>query len=510
MGRELVIRGLPDALVRDSWWFGAAEDGAGAGDGGRAGGGTGLWRGRADRGRAVALLAVVLAGDVLIYGHAPGLSLAIFAAVIFVAAVLDRKAGARTVRGPAAILALSALPVVEYVQSLSVAFLVAGLAIAIAWARLGPAAGPRVLRGAVRLLLSLPHAGLFAAVAGMQTWATGAASGAGLARALRRAMRGWAFPAGGALVLAALLTDANPVLAVWVDRLLSFDVDLGPAIRRGLFWVGTALAVWPLIALPDGALGAAPATGRARRVPGLGINAASVARALVLFNLMMAVQTVLDLRYLWAGGALPEGMSHASYAHRGAYPLLATALLAGAFALAARPFLGERRHLRALVFVWLGQNVLLTMSAVLRLAIYVEAYGLTYLRVHAAIWMALVAAGLILTGWQIGRGRSNRWLIVRSAALGLGVLYGSCFVNFAGLIAAYNLARSDGADLCYICALGPTALPAVRASGVALPCEIDGWRIAGWRDWGFRLWRVQRYLDGVADPEATHEDPGRR
>ena len=43
----------------------------------------------------------------------------------------------------------------------------------------------------------------------------------------------------------------------------------------------------------------------------------------------------MDFVYLWGGKTLPDGMSYAEYAHRGAYPLIATALLAGAFVLVA-------------------------------------------------------------------------------------------------------------------------------------------------------------------------------
>ena len=58
-------------------------------------------------------------------------------------------------------------------------------------------------------------------------------------------------------------------------------------------------------------------------------------RSLVLFNLLFAVQTVMDVHYLWRGAALPDGMTYATYAHRGAYPLIVTALLAAGFVLVA-------------------------------------------------------------------------------------------------------------------------------------------------------------------------------
>ena len=93
-------------------------------------------------------------------------------------------------------------------------------------------------------------------------------------------------------------------------------------------------------------------------------------RSLVLFNLLFAAQTVMDINYLWAGAALPEGMSYASYAHRGAYPLIVTALLAATFVIVAmRPGSNAERSplMRALVFLWVGQNVLLVVSSILRL-----------------------------------------------------------------------------------------------------------------------------------------------
>lgn len=83
-------------------------------------------------------------------------------------------------------------------------------------------------------------------------------------------------------------------------------------------------------------------------------------RGLLLFNLVFLVQNLLDVEYLWAGAALPEGVTYAGYAHRGAYPLIATALIAGGLTLLA--FSGKCsgpawKRARVLVYFWLGQNV---------------------------------------------------------------------------------------------------------------------------------------------------------
>ena len=63
------------------------------------------------------------------------------------------------------------------------------------------------------------------------------------------------------------------------------------------------------------------------------LGPSTILRSLILFNLLFAVQTVLDGIYLWGDVALPDGMTYAAYAHRGAYPLIATALLAAGFVL---------------------------------------------------------------------------------------------------------------------------------------------------------------------------------
>lgn len=168
-------------------------------------------------------------------------------------------------------------------------------------------------------------------------------------------------------------------------------------------------------------------------------------RCLAIFNLLLAMQTALDLRYLWGGADLPAGMSHADYAHRGAYPLVATALLVAAFVLIAmrRGGPGDRsRLIRILVITWIAQNVLLCLSSILGLDLYVETYSLTCLRLAAGIWMGLVATGLIFIPLRITLQPTNRWLISMSLAALATVLYIGAFFDSAGFIARFNVRNS--------------------------------------------------------------------
>lgn len=335
------------------------------------------------------LAAPVVLGDRLFWNSAPGISLSVFAAAILAAVVLALPAR-RHLAGPLALFVLAALPVAEHVQGAVGRLPDAGADGQRGLAAAGPAAGPRnLLRGRLGLAVVFPLTGLWAPVP-----ATRAIAGRVRREAPVRVKRGnWVFPAGRAMVLGALLLQANPILADWAGQVLTgrnLHVS-ARTVARMLLWTGLGLLVWPFLDTPSRPR-ALPDPGPLR----LGLTAPSVLNALVVFNAMLAVQAGVDAVYLWSGHALPPGMTHAENAHRGAYPLLATALLAGAFALSARPFLAERPVLRPLVLLWLVQNVALPLGAMYRLDRFVGACGLTCLRLHAGIWKGLAAAGLAL------------------------------------------------------------------------------------------------------------------
>jgi hypothetical protein len=241
-----------------------------------------------------------------------------------------------------------------------------------------------------------------------------------------------------------------------------------------------------------------------------------VIRALVLFNGLFAFQTLTDAAYLWGGVRLPEGLSYAAYAHRGAYPLLATALLAGAFALLTQRFWPGRPILRGLLALWVVQNVALVASSALRLELYVEVYGLTRLRFAAFVWMGLVAAGLALMLVQMRRGKPMIWFLVRAFGLAGVVLYGLCFFNLDGYVARHNLAHTGPAlDNSYLCTLSEGAAPALAAhlaAGQKVHCARSS-RVhtpQDWREWGYRNARLRHSLAAVRNgPIVPRPEPPR-
>lgn len=503
---SLTLNGIPNSILKDSWWLTTPNDTAQRTD-------PPLTDSETDSGRGMpiiaGLLVLILLADLLFWNHAPGISVALFGCAIFAVAqaVRSKTPALNQLLGPIALTLLGTVPVVIYVQALSVLLLALCLSAALIWVS-RPDLGLVTSCGrAVGFVLSFPVK-CIDRVLRLIGWIfkKPAPETAQLkSTQLRRELRNWAFPIGGSLVFIALLLDANPVF----ERLLTLNLSFDGLINRGLFWTGTAFLVAPLVDFRTP--GASPLSGPepVRFAARLGINAGSTLRALMVFNALICIQMLSDAAIILGGAQLPDGMSFASYAHRGAYPLLATALLAGGFAMAATPFLKEHRLIKPLMLLWLAQNAILCGAAIMRLDLYVEAYGLTYLRVYAFIWMGLVAIGLLMTLWQVWTERTISWLLARLALLAFVTLFATSMVNIAQAIARNNI-ELDGFDIGYLCELGPTAAGPVaeavqRDPGLALYVSSSHCaagrvpQIGDWREWGFRNWQVARYVARVQD-----------
>lgn len=275
-----------------------------------------------------------------------------------------------------------------------------------------------------------------------------------------------ALPVLGTSLFLALFSAANPLISNAFARIDLLAAVGGFSITRLFFWLVATLLVWSLLRPPRILL--AESTARSGELGLPGVSPASIALSLAAFNLVFALQNGLDIAFLWSGAPLPGDMTLAEYAHRGAYPLIATALLAALFVLVTlRPgtSTAESRLVRGLVYVWIGQNLVLVASTMLRTVDYIEAYSLTRLRIAALVWMALVAVGLVLICIRLWRRKSGPWLINANLAAALVALTACSAVDLGALAARWNVRHAqevDGPgvplDLCYLNQLGPSAL----------------------------------------------------
>ncbi len=291
---------------------------------------------------------------------------------------------------------------------------------------------------------------------------------------LRQLLATVLLPLTGGVVFLLLFAAANPVIEGWLSSIgvASLLEWLHPArwLVAGLWFLTAWNALRPLQIPRRWLMAGFDGTGDLA-IPG--VTAQSVTLSLILFNAIFAAQNAMDIVWLWGLAPLPEGMTLAEYAHRGAYPLIATALLAGLFVLVTlRPgsSTAARPLVRGLVTLWVLQNIILVGSAILRTWDYVEAYSLTVLRIAALEWMVLVALGLALVLWRLWAEKSGRWLINANALAATLVIGAATLVDHGALAANHNVdhAREAGGtaaalDLCYLSSLdGAALLPLAR------------------------------------------------
>ncbi|MFD7430257.1 DUF4153 domain-containing protein [Streptomyces sp. NPDC059818] len=253
-------------------------------------------------------------------------------------------------------------------------------------------------------------------------------------------------------VLGSLIPDVSVGEGPW--RLFLGAIGLVGALAAA--YTAAAPVRWDALAVPPG-----PARGRLEW-----------ALPLIVLNLLFAVFLAIQLTVLLGGygkvmAASGASDQYAQYAREGFWQLLwATLLTLGVIALALRwaPRGGARD--RTLVRAVLGTLCLLTLvvvaSALRRMDLYVDAYGLTRLRISVAaveLWLGVVLA-LIMAAGVFGAKLLPR-AVAASAALGV-LAFG--LVSPDALIAEQNVHRyrqGHSIDIQYLRGLSADAVPAL-------------------------------------------------
>lgn len=458
--------------------------------------------------RLAAAIGLAALADWLFYDQPAGITVAIFAVALSGCALLTNRAllDRRRFLPAGLVLIAGIVPAVEHLSALSLGFVLLALGVAAAMLT-NP--GFDSLGDRARALLGLYIFAPFRMARDVIKPLDLPAISSGIAV--------WILPVLMSCIFLLLFASANPLIEKWMSAVNLAKLTRNLSLPRILFWLLALSLIWPFVWLrwyrTQARVAAREATFLVAEFPGTAI----VLRSLILFNLLFAVQTALDIIYLWGNVALPADISFASYAHRGAYPLILTALLAAGFVLVSmRPGGPAERSkvIRPLVYLWVGQNVMLVISSILRLDLYVQTYLLTFWRIAAFIWMLLVGAGLVMIVARIALQRSNAWLIRLNLVAALLTLYACSLTNFAAIIADYNVSHSRevtgkgvNADINYLLSLGPQALPGINKS----PRMREGdWTLvasrdslidrfhretASWRAWSLRDWRLKQHLE---------------
>jgi Domain of unknown function (DUF4173) len=212
----------------------------------------------------------------------------------------------------------------------------------------------------------------------------------------------------------------------------------------------------------------------------LSLGSGEVAIALGALNVLFVAFVAVQFRYLFGGDDLVVARAHltyADYARRGFFELLAVSALVLLVLFAANGLVRSKEDrgprivrllsggLVALVFVVMA-------SALLRMYLYQEAYGLTHLRIYVVgviLWLAAVFVWFAAT---VLRGR-RRAFATGAVVAGFVATAGLNVLNPDALIVRTNLERPR-VDVTYLAGLGDDAVPALLERLPELRPELRG------------------------------------
>jgi hypothetical protein len=279
------------------------------------------------------------------------------------------------------------------------------------------------------------------------------------------AIRAAGVAAGLVLVFGTLFAGADAAFADLLGNLVP-NLSPGDTPLRVLFFVAGLV-----VALAAARAAAAPRRwDRVRTGPGRARGRLEWALPLVVLAVLFTAFNAVQLTVLFGGyrKVLGEtGLSYSQYARQGFWQLLMVTLLilvviAVALRWAPRGAARDRLLVRCVLGTLCGLTLVVIASALRRMELYVDAYGLTRLRISVAgaeLWLGLVIV-LIMAAGVFG----SRWLpraIVAGAAVGV-LAFGLASPD--GLIAQQQVTgygNSGKIDLAYLRNLSADAVPAL-------------------------------------------------
>jgi uncharacterized protein DUF4153 len=333
------------------------------------------------------------------------------------------------------------------------------------------------------------------------------------------------------VVFGELFVSADATFAAFVSGM---RIDWG-TLTSHVFLTGV-FATFAAGTLRGAFLGNAGVAATGERLEPPRLPAATTATVLGALDLLFLLFVALQARWLFGGAALirsTAGLTASEYARRGFFELVTAAALVVPVLLVAewatrREDRAQERSFHALAVLLILLVGVLLVSAVQRMLLYVQYFGLTELRLYTTAFMVWLGGVFAWLAWTVLRGARARFAF-GALVQGTAVLAGLHIANPDALITRVNASRGATVapfDAAY--AAGTLSADAVPALLDALPrlapAErgevarrlLGRWsspRARDWRSWNWAAARARalvRARAGELRSAWTGLAPGRR
>ena len=260
----------------------------------------------------------------------------------------------------------------------------------------------------------------------------------------------------------ALLTSADAVFSGVIARGFRAFADMdGTVLLRLILAMALGMALFSFLFSLLRPAAEMPATANKKAPP--------ATFAIILFALAAAygLFVYVQFRYLF-GSAETAGMAggYAEYARSGFFQLVVLALLTLALILPALALCPESRTVRSLCAAVSWLTMVMDYSAFFRMRLYIEAYGLSVLRIITLWGMAMILLALIACLVKCLSPRARLCPLLAGMALASWIALNCANVDrivAENHVARYNAGQVESLDLTYLMySLSPDVLPALE------------------------------------------------
>lgn len=238
-----------------------------------------------------------------------------------------------------------------------------------------------------------------------------------------------------ALVVVPLLISADAAMKALLENAFR-DIRLGPTVLRILFALVVAALFYSFVfhhAYEQKPYRAEPYQKR--------FNGAGVAAAVGILLVIYAIFAAFQFTYLTGIAGLPESLTYSEYAVRGFSELCVVASVNLTIFAFCVTFTADDKTLRGMMSGLLAATVVLLASAVARLVMYIEAYGLTINRILPFWFMLFLFALIGLCAWKLFMPKLR--LLRLAAGVFTAFYFALSLLNLDAIVAKSVLARAE-------------------------------------------------------------------
>jgi len=163
----------------------------------------------------------------------------------------------------------------------------------------------------------------------------------------------------------------------------------------------------------------------------------------IMVNFLLLLVNVLDVIHVWFNFEPASAVELRKFVHEGTFILIFSVFVAIGvvlfFFFGNLNFHKNNKRLKIWAYVWIGQNMIMVVSLLIRNLYYVQSFGLAYLRLGVFFFLIATIIALILLMIKVEMRKSVIYYLRTISITAYCVLLFVALFNWDTLIASYNL-----------------------------------------------------------------------